>query len=340
MNKENFNQSIDNIDLPLEKLLAREKAAMSQAKKMRKFGRTTKHSMLIACGLCITLFGSGFVSSGMAAVLSNIPLIGPIYTEFRDIATDKIEKDQLATVIEKQDSHDGLTMTVKEAAYDGGRLIVTVAYSGEKALSLKEENVGYNYVTINGEEFKVAIGSGTQRPINSKTTIEQHQFTLAKYNEYGDKIEVAVHGKDLFGYKGKWGVSFPLEKIKGEIHEFYPNVKTKNVNEVYTLTADKVTFSPLSTRIDVTVDYPAELDENDRWKWFDFSVVDNNGNVYDRLKLQAGMAGNYGHHMVLALPPMDTIPKSLTLKPADINSERYREDIKELELVVPLQKTK
>lgn len=135
-------------------------------------------------------------------------------------------------------------------------------------------------------------------------------------------------------------MSFPLEKIKGDIHEFYPDVKTKNVNNVYTLTADKVTFSPLSTRIDVTVDYPAELDENDRWKWFDFSVVDNNGNVYDRLKLQAGMAGNYGHHMVLALPPMDTIPKSLTLKPADINSEGYIEDIKELELVVPLKKTK
>lgn len=76
----------------------------------------------------------------------------------------------------------------------------------EKALSLKEENVGYNYVTINGEEFKVAIGSGTQRPINSKTTIEQHQFTLAKYNEYGDKIEVAVHGKICLATKVNGGV--------------------------------------------------------------------------------------------------------------------------------------
>lgn len=112
---------------------------MSQAKKMRKVGRTTNHSMLMACGLCIILFGSGFVSSGMAAVLSNIPLIGPIYKEFRDIATDKIEKDQLATVIEKQDSHDGLTMTVKEAAYDGGRLIVTVAYSGKGTLTQGRE---------------------------------------------------------------------------------------------------------------------------------------------------------------------------------------------------------
>ena len=340
MNKENFNQSIDSIDVPLEKLIAKEKAAISRARNRRKVGRKTKHSMLIACGLCIILFGSGFVSSGMAAALSNIPFIGPIYAEFSDIASDKIERDKLATVIEKQDSHNGLTMTVKEAAYDGGRLIVTVVYSGEKELSLKEGNVGFNYVTINGQPFKSAIGSTGQDSINSKTIIEHHQFTLANYDEYGDKIKIAVHGENLFGNKGKWKVEFPLEKVKGDIHEFYPGVKTEKVDGVYTLTADKVTFSPLSTRIDVTIDYPTELDENDTWKWFEFSVVDNHGRIYDRLKLQAGMAGNYGHHMVLTLPPMDTIPESLTLKPADINNEGFNEEIKELELVVPLDKKK
>ncbi|WP_242483488.1 MULTISPECIES: DUF5643 domain-containing protein [unclassified Bacillus (in: firmicutes)] len=76
-------------------------------------------------------------------------------------------------------------------------------------------------------------------------------------------------------------------------------------------------------------------------KKFDFSVVDDKGHVYDKLKLQAGMAvGNYGHHMVLTLPPMDTIPKSFTLKPSRTNSEGFSEEIKELELVVPLNKSK
>ncbi len=37
-------------------------------------------------------------------------------------------------------------------------------------------------------------------------------------------------------------------------------VTTQTVDEVYTLTADEVTFSPLSTRIDLTIDYPAEMD--------------------------------------------------------------------------------
>ncbi|EON73504.1 MULTISPECIES: DUF4179 domain-containing protein [Lysinibacillus] len=339
MNKDKFNQSINNINVPIEKLMAREKTAIFQAKKKRKV-RTSKRSLLVACGLCITLLGSGFVSTGMAEALSNIPLIGPIYKDFRDIASDKIEHDQLTTVIDKQDSKNGLTMTVKEAAYDGSRLIVTLVYTGEKELSMKEEIVGFNYITINGQPVKPAIGSTGQDDINSKTIIEHHQFTFSNYNEYGDKIEIAVHGEDLFGYEGKLKVAFPLEKIKGDVFEFYPEVTTETVDEVYTLTADKVTFSPLSTRIDLTIDYPTEMDENDSWPWFDFSVVDDNGHVYDKLKLQAGMAGNYGHHMVLTLPPMDTIPKSLTLKPSHTNSEGFSEEIKELELVVPLNKSK
>ncbi|MDQ0233240.1 DUF4179 domain-containing protein [Metabacillus malikii] len=336
MNKERFNQTIDNIEIPLEKLVAREKAAMYQAKKRRKVGRKTKHSILVACGLCFTLLGSGFVSKGMAEALSNIPVIGPIYKDFRDIASDKIERDQLMTVIEEQDSHDGITMTVKEAAYDGGRLIVTVVYTGEKNLSLKEDVVGTNFITINGEPVKPAIGSTGQDDLNSKTIIEHHQFTLSNNHEYGNHVEIAVHGENLFGHEGKWKVAFPLEKVKGDISEFYPEVKTKTVDEVYTVTADKVTFSPLSTRIDLTVDYPVEMDKNDTWPWFQFSIIDDKGNVYDGLKLQEGMAGNNGRKMVLTLPPMDTLPKSFTLKPNNVDDVGQSEGLNELELVIPL----
>ncbi|CAM4007019.1 DUF4179 domain-containing protein [Lederbergia lenta] len=340
MNKEKFNDSIDQIEIPLDKLLAREKAAIFQAKKKRRTSRTMKQSILIACGLCISILGSGFVSTGMAEALSNIPIIGSIYQDFGEIASDNIKRDQLTTVIDKQDSHGGLTMTVKEAVYDGGRLIVTVVYTGEKELSLNEEAVGYNYVHINGMPFKTAISSTGQDDLNSKTIIEHHQFTLTNYDEFGDNIEVSIHGEDLFGYKGKWKVAFPLEKIKGDIREFYPEVKTEKVAEGYRITADRVTFSPLSTRIDLLIDYPAEMDENDTWPWFDFYAIDDQGNTFDGIKIQGGMANNNGRHMILTLPPMDTIPQSFTLVPRDIDNEGYRQEIKELELIVPLAESK
>ncbi|WP_445506125.1 DUF5643 domain-containing protein [Niallia sp. 03190] len=104
--------------------------------------------------------------------------------------------------------------------------------------------------------------------------------------------------------------------------------------------AIKILFSPLSTRIDLTIDYPAEMDENDTWPWFEFSVVDDTGKVYEGIKLQEGMAGNNGRHMILVLPPMDNIPQSLTFKPKDVDNKGQSEEIKDLELVVSLDKLK
>ena len=339
MNKEKVDYSINNIYVPIEKLKAKEKTAISQAKKKRRTIKMKKRSLLVACGLCMSLLGSGFVSTGMAGALSNIPLIGPIYKDFRDIASEKVERDQLATIIDKQDYQNGLTMTVKEAAYDGSRLMVSVIYTGDQEFS--KEWTGFGEITINGQPVKRVGGQTGQDDIDAKTIIEHHQLTLANAVEYGDKIEVAVNGENLFGYEGEWKVAFPLEKVAGEVFEFLPGVRATSSDEVITITTEKVTFSPLATTINVNVDYPVELNEDDKWPAFEYKVIDDKGKIYEGLTLQIGMVpGKYGHHIVLTLPPMDTIPSSFTIKPISSNSEGIREEVKELELVVPLEKMK
>ncbi|PGZ08709.1 hypothetical protein COE30_11595 [Bacillus cereus] len=317
MNKEEFNHHINDIPMPEDQLLQREKAAMLQAKKNQyRRKKTIKYSSLVACGICVSLLGCGFISPAMAKTLSGIPVIGSIYTQFNDIASDKIEKDELATSIERQDTHSGLTMNVKEAVYDGGRLVVTVEYKGENTISnSNEEEAGFSYVTINGQEVRPAIGSTSQKSKGRNTIIEQHEFTLANYGEFGDKIDVAVHGKDLFGKTGTWNVAFPLAEVEGEIRKFTPNIKTLTKDNLYALTVDKVTFSSLSTRIDLTFDYPKEMEDNDGWPALDYTVTDDKGKIYEGGSLQVGSTGLYGHHIVLALPPMDNLPKSLTIEP-------------------------
>ncbi|PEX86529.1 DUF4179 domain-containing protein [Bacillus cereus] len=317
MNKEEFNHHINDIPMPEGQLIQREKAAMLQAKKNQyRRKKTIKYSSLVACGICVSLLGCGFISPAMAKTLSGIPVIGSIYTQFNDIASDKIEKDELATSIERQDTHSGLTMNVKEAVYDGGRLVVTVEYKGENTISnSNEEEAGFSYVTINGQEVRPAIGSTSQKSKGRNTIIEQHEFTLANYGEFGDKIDVAVHGKDLFGKTGTWNVAFPLAEVESEIRKFTPNIKTLTKDNLYALTVDKVTFSSLSTRIDLTFDYPKEMEDNDGWPALDYTVTDDKGKLYEGGSLQVGSTGLYGHHIVLALPPMDNLPKSLTIEP-------------------------
>ena len=318
MNKDEFNHHINDIPIPEDRLIQREKTAMLQAKKNQyRRKKTIKYSSLVACGICVSLLGSGFISPTMAKTLSSVPVIGSIYAQFNDIASDKIEKDELATSIERQDNHSGLTMNVKEAVYDGGRLVVTVEYKGENPISKSnEEKAGFSYVTINGKEVRAAIGSTAQKSKGQNTIIEQHEFTLANYGEFGDKIDVSVHGKDLFGQTGTWNVAFPLTKVEGEIRKFTPNIKTLTKDNLYALTVDQVTFSSLSTRIDLTFDYPKEMEANDSWPALDYTVTDDKGKIYEGVSLQVGSTGLYGHHVVLALPPMDNPPKSLTIEPA------------------------
>ncbi|MGE1043646.1 DUF4179 domain-containing protein [Bacillus wiedmannii] len=342
MNKEEINHHINDIPIPEDRLIQREKTAMLQAKKNQyRRKKTIKYSSLIACGICVSLLGFGFISPTMAKTLSGVPVIGSIYAQFNDIASDKIEKDELATSIERRDSHSGLTMNVKEAVYDGGRLVVTVEYKGENPISKSnEEKAGFSYITINGKEVRAAIGSTSQKSKGQNTIIEQHEFTLANYGEFGDKIDVSVHGKDLFEQTGIWNVAFPLTKVEGEIHKFTPNIKTSTKDNLYALTVNQVTFSSLSTRIDLTFDYPKEMEANDSWPALDYTVTDDKGKIYEGVSLQVGSKGLYGHHIVLALPPMDNPPKSLTIEPtylSDLNDTLKNGGAEDLKTTVLLQ---
>jgi len=337
MKKEQFNQDMNRIHVPVEKLVILEKEAINRGKKNKNLKRAKRYSILTACGLCLSLFGSGFIFTGVAQALSNIPLIGPIYKSFNDIASDKVESEQLMTSIDKQDSQNGLTMTVKDAAYDGNRFMVSIVYSGASALSMEEQTIGLTEVFINDKPIDAVISSTHSNDINSKTIIEHHQLTFSNFDEYADQIEVSVKAKDVFGHNGKWKVSFPLEKVIGDVSIFYPKVKTDLYDNKYRLTADKIIFSPLSTRVDLTVDYPVDMDLDDSYPWFGFSVVDDQGKRYDKIKIQTGQGGDFGHHMVLTLPPMNKTPKFLILKPSSQNSEGFSQEIKGLELMVPIE---
>lgn len=71
----------------------------------------------------------------------------------------------------------------------------------------------------------------------------------------------------------------------------------------------------------MTFDYPKEMEANDSWPALDYTVTDDKGKIYEGVSLQVGSTGLYGHHIVLALPPMDNPPKSLTIKPTYLSGQ-------------------
>lgn len=309
------NQDLHSIHIPVDKLKAREKVAIYQAKKKRQLRRNTSLSLLAACTLSLTILGSGFVFTGMAQALSTLPFVGPIYEQFNEIASATIKENKLATAIDKKDTHHGFSMTVKEAAYDGGRMMMTIIYESPHKLSMDEEKVGYSFIKINNQDPNVAIGSATTDQLDDHTIVEYHQFAFKSPTQYGNEINVSMNGENLFGQRGKWEVSFPLKKVKGDHKEFQPSAAVKTLDGQYSISSKSVTFSPLSTRIDLNVMYPAILDTNDHWPMYDYMVMDSNGRKYDALDIQEGTSGAYGHDIVIILPPMKEVPSSLTVLP-------------------------
>lgn len=342
MNKEEFKHIIEEVKIPIELLQEREQLAMKKGEKyINKPKYKAKLLFFIACGLFLTLLGTSFVSTNVAEAISKLPVIGPIYAQFNDIAADEIESNHLATAIHKTDSKNGLTMTVKEAVYDGSRLIVTVEYQANKPFTeLNEKDAGFSYITVNGEEPRVAIGSSKYDNMESNKIVQYFEFTFEKVNEFSKDIIVSLYSKDIFGYKGDLAVSFPLERINTTEKKFHGKVQAKTADKKYSLQVKDVIFSSLSTRIDLEYDYPEKEWREDTWSSLDFIVTDNLGNVYKDPQLQSGSSSLKGKHIVLNLPPMNDTPKSLIVRPyyEEGNNGYLDEDtFNKLVLEIPLE---
>ncbi len=50
-------------------------------------------------------------------------------------------------------------------------------------------------------------------------------------------------------------------------------------------------------------------------------MTDDKGKIYEGGSLQVGSTGLFRHHIVLALPPMDNPPKSLTIEPTYLSGQ-------------------
>ncbi len=253
MNKEKFNRSIDNIDIPVEKLMTREKAAMFQGKKRRKVRRTTKRSILIACGLCLTLLGFGFVSTGMAEALSNLPIIGSALEEF--VYSKERSLQDYKTVIGESVEDNGMKVTLNEVILDEGQLLISSTFHTE----LTDEDLDYNWfsdikIYLNGSELNGARGGRLQEithsTVNYFWTAELPNSNL----QDNQRIKIVFNNLERSDSKkmtkGKWSFEFTASGEK-----LMENRKSILIDKHFTLEdgqkieVEELVVTPVSTRL-------------------------------------------------------------------------------------------
>ncbi|KMK76535.1 DUF4179 domain-containing protein [Alkalihalobacillus pseudalcaliphilus] len=292
MNKEKFNRSIDNIDISIEKLVAREKAAMFKGKKRKKLGQKTKHSILVACGLCMTLVGSGFVSTGMAEALSNIPIIGRALEEFVYSQEDSLK--EYKTVIGETVEDNGMRVTLNEVILDEGQLLISSTFHTE----LMDEDLDYTWfsdieVYIDGIKSNFAGGGLSS---NGITNSELDYFWTADLQNIklqdNHQIKIVFNNLERFDSKevieGEWTFEFTAS---GE--NLMENRKSIPIDKYFTLEdgqkieVEELILTPVSTGVNykmenITTDLYFKLEDQNGVELQEFSSLTMGYNNYNR----------------------------------------------------------
>lgn len=291
MDKEKFNRSIDNIDIPVEKLVAREKTAMFQGMKKRRVRRTTK-SILVACGLCMTLLGSGFVSTGMAEALSNMPIIGSSLEKFV-YSKDRSLQDY-KTVIGESVEDNGMKVTLNEVILDEGQLLISSTFHTE----LTDEDLDYNWypdieIYMNGSELSGAGGGG---PVDGITNSTVNYFWAADLQNIklqdNQQIKVVFNNLERSDFKkvkkGKWSFEFTASS-----EELMENKKSIPIDKHFTLEDDQkvkveeLILTPVSTKLNykmenLTEDVLFKLEDQNGMEIQEFSASTFGFSNYNR----------------------------------------------------------
>ncbi|GIN74241.1 hypothetical protein J14TS2_47160 [Bacillus sp. J14TS2] len=291
MNKEQFNRSIDKIDIPIDKLITREKAAMLQGQKRRKVRRTTKRSILVACGLCMALLGFGFVSTGMAEALSNLPIIGSTLEEF--VYSRGHSLKDYKTIIGESVEDNGMKVTLNEVILDEGQLLISSTFHTK----LTDEDLNYNWysdikIYINGSELSLGGGGRTEEITNSKV----HYFWSANLEDIklqdNHQIKIVFHNLERSDSKkmtkGKWSFAFTAsgEKLMAN-RKSIPIDKHFTLEDGQKVEVEELVLTPVSTRLDykmenVTTDLYFRLENQNGVELQEFSAQTMSSNNYNR----------------------------------------------------------
>lgn len=241
----NIKKTIDDIDVPLEKLDQVIEKGMQHKKKRRKNPFVMAMISIVATGAVI--LSSGFISPQIAKVLAAVPLIGFMY----DIAEhDKglytALSDDNKVILNETVTSNGIAITVEEIVYDGARL--NVIFSMPKYGSL------HPLIYIDGKEHY--LGGGGKILEDKDAFRGLWEFRMEE--GLPDAFDLTIKINQVGTTKGEWIFSTPIQKVNnnnrtlvagqsGEIADIPFSVES--VETSTTTTKVKVKFDSLMDKL-------------------------------------------------------------------------------------------
>ena len=203
-----FKEEIDNIHVPIDKLdaIIVKTVQGSAPKKKRSLRKKVTYGAVAVIAALGLLIGSATVSPVMANIVSQIPIIGSIFSISEEYGLKRVSELGLTQVVGQSKTVNGITITIDEVFYDGTR--VTVGYSQESEEPLDSLYIRPNF-EVDGERMVTGtwIREVTPTYWMQVISIEPYRVVLPK------KFDLGMNFKGKNGEE--WHFSTPVEEQLG-----------------------------------------------------------------------------------------------------------------------------
>ncbi|MCG3087446.1 DUF4179 domain-containing protein [Sporosarcina cyprini] len=265
-----FKKEIDDIPVPVDKLDDIITKAVQEGVQKRK--RLNGNKLLLSVGAIAAtlalLIGSATVSPVMANIVSQIPVLGSIFSESGDPGLKRVSELGLTQVVGESKTVRGNTITIDEVFFDGTRLTVGYSLTSEEPLGEFYLDQGIDF-TIDGKKFSFG-GNGGETEITPT-------YRRGIYNIEPSGIDVPEEFKLGLSFEGKggerWKFFIPVKTQTGA--EFVTIDETQQAGGVG-LNISTLEISPVGLRL--TYNTVAEENEFFSGAYIKFKAVDSSGN--------------------------------------------------------------
>ncbi len=219
MDKKEWNQAIEQINVPKDKVFHAMDRGMKRASELKANDHPTKKKIVIstvaAAALLGTTIASGFFNPAMNKVLAKAPFIGQLYQEFGDTMGTNLAKQNLVTNLNQSLAKNGVVVEITSAYFDGNVVSITGHVAGDLDNGGNEK--GEVSFDVNFENYK-----GDNDPwLNMSKGIRKkgdgydfHWKLNYPYKTIHENLSLPISIHNINGIKGEWNFIIPITQEK------------------------------------------------------------------------------------------------------------------------------
>ncbi|OMD34920.1 DUF4179 domain-containing protein [Paenibacillus odorifer] len=346
-----------------------EKMEVQGNRRKNTNSRLYKKTLIAACTAAVVgtlIIGTGLIPPAWADKLSQVPILGSIFSSLDDPGLKNAAEKGLTTNPDVSITHDGVTLKISDVMYDGTRLVLGFEREGiqndlvmAKITNFRNNDfdqsvkglLGMPVVKLpNGKEVKFG-SSRTGDIYGQPNTLLLELNEVQNTEEFGDEFEVSV-SVPVAQVEEAFVFQIPVKKVTEEAIRLTPD-QTKS-RGTFSYTVKNLDITPATTRIVInsTGEVPVSPEQTGEYSPTEmfYQIEDDQGNIIEPY--------NRGYNLYPAIPLLivDKIyaafsetPKYVTIKPytctfdkdlnllKDADGQRIKTFYKELEQTIQIQ---